>query len=78
MENVVFTKNEKRLFEEYNLSDFVYRNKEKGFYFESEDIKKIVDNMEKYRCPDKDCAFIGDNWDRLKNHVIEVHDKKLW
>lgn len=78
MEDVIFTRDEKRQFEEYNLSDFVYRNKEKKFYFESEEIKKIVDNMEKYRCPDNDCAFIGDEWINLKKHVKEAHNKFLW
>jgi len=34
--------------------------------------------MEKYRCPDKDCAFLGDDWLSLKKHVKEVHNKFLW
>jgi len=77
LEDVIYTKNDKKPFEEYNLSEFVYRNKDKGSYYDSEDIKKTVENMEKYRCPDKDCAFVGDDWMSLKKHAKDVHSKFL-
>jgi len=34
--------------------------------------------MEKYRCPDNDCAFVGDDWMSLKKHAKDVHNKFFW
>ncbi|ORX46852.1 hypothetical protein BCR36DRAFT_330993 [Piromyces finnis] len=77
LNNVIYTKNKERQYEDYRLSDFSYFNKDRGSYFENEDIRKIVNNMEKYCCPDDECSFVGDDWMSLKKHTKNDHDKFL-
>lgn len=78
LENVIFTKNENRLYEQYNIpKDFVYKNEGKKFYYESEEVKNIIENVEKYSCPDKNCDFVGNDLASLKKHVEDTHKKFL-
>ncbi|KAI8328664.1 hypothetical protein BD560DRAFT_441782 [Blakeslea trispora] len=72
---VVFTVDSEKLYESYKRQDTPYYDKKYDIRFETEAMFEEAQVLMQYNCPDQDCESAFENWNELKRHVKQAHDR---
>ncbi|KAH0259093.1 hypothetical protein KCU71_g21306, partial [Aureobasidium melanogenum] len=76
-EEVIFTDDANKRFEDYNAQEFAHNDDNLGIHYESQDIFEDTVLLLRYNCPDPSCDAACLGWPDLHRHVKSVHHKQM-
>ncbi|KAG9512611.1 hypothetical protein KCV07_g9325, partial [Aureobasidium melanogenum] len=76
-EEVIFTDDANKRFEDYNVQEFAHNDDNLGIHYESQDIFEDTVLLLRYNCPDPSCDAACLGWPDLHRHVKSVHHKQM-
>ncbi|OBW64177.1 MAG: hypothetical protein AUREO_057560 [Aureobasidium pullulans] len=76
-EEVIFTDDANKRFEDYNTQQFAHSDDNLGIRYESQDIFEDTILLLRYNCPDSSCDAACLGWPDLHRHVKSVHHKQM-
>ncbi|CEP12757.1 hypothetical protein [Parasitella parasitica] len=72
---VVFTNESEKPFNDYKREDTPFYDKRYGIRFETKDMYDETMVLLQHNCPEQDCEEAFENWNELKRHVKQAHDR---
>ncbi|KAI8091018.1 uncharacterized protein B0P05DRAFT_504577 [Gilbertella persicaria] len=72
---VVFTNDSEKPYETYKRQDTPFYHKKYDIRFETKEMYKETLILLQYNCPEQDCEEAFENWNELKRHVKQVHER---
>lgn len=71
----MFTNNSEKLYEDYKREDTPFFDKKYGIRFETQEMYKDTMVLLQHNCPEPECEEAFENWNELKRHVKQAHDR---